>query len=145
MKRCLLTVLLLCLWGCGGEEKGEPAAQIALQTRLIVVNSDATPRRSNILSGNGGYRIVYPKRVTTGTNTTEAYSEDFFRLRVENDRTVVVESTLSGSEWIRGFFLVVDRLGEKRLFVVDSSETVGLLDFGALESTLFSDSDYWQK
>ena len=145
----------LMLAGCSKNSNNlkidEPVVPIVLSNQLAQVDKTNTVSRIRIISGNGGYRIILPKQLLiVPTNSIEFqnvdFSDDILSLRIEDGNNIVIERKLLTDQWVSGFFMVADRKGSKRIFVVDQTNICGnLYDFKELEHYYLNNSNYWQE
>jgi len=109
-----------------------------------------------IVSGNGGYKIVFPKQIKVISppyympedSVDVDYSDQILALHFDNQDHIVVELKLLTGQDVLGNFMVADSKGQKRILVVcDMPLGIWYGDdyFKAIESRLLNDPDYWQQ
>jgi len=168
MKKISLLVLLLSamaatLAGCSKDSNEQkiddpaPPVELKLSSQWATVDkSSPVDRHIRIVSGNGGYRIVLPKKIMFATWVYEKsrwehvdvdYSDEILALQIYNDQTVIVERKLLTDQNVAGFFMVTDNKGKKKIFVVTDTFVGDLPDsyFDDIKDRLLNDPDYWQE
>lgn len=144
----LLLSLILIFVGCGredGEDKNDTSTSITLNKQLISVDKSTTVGCIHIISGNGGYSIVLPKKISVGNKQID-FSNEILALSIDSASNIVAERKLLNDEMVSGEFMVTDCKGERELFVVNTLDVGGYLyDFDELEKHLLDNPDYWQK
>lgn len=157
MKKNNLLIYLLLLFtcsliGCNKTEeeqwkdvKKDSFSEIRLSKQLEVVDKVNIIAKIRILSGNGNYKIVLPKKMWLDGDYIDFINNEVLSAKIDNEGYIVIELKLLDEKMKNAIFMVTDSREMKRIFVVDSPMMVGnLYDFKAMESRLFDDSDYWQ-
>lgn len=118
---------------------------IKLNKQLILVDGEKDIAGSiNIISGNGNYSIVFPKKINVDGNLVP-FSSDVYSISIKDDNIIHAERKLLNKQYVDGLFLVIDSKRGKKLFAIGQAHNVGILyDFDALESRYLNDPDYWQ-
>jgi len=152
----LLSLLLVATFARCGKNKQQsgdelpPPVELKLSEWIASVNKVYNVNKDiRIVSGNGGYRIVLPKKIQVGWYTENPqfidYSDEILALHIDSNNTIVVERKVLNDQWISGYFMVADSKGQKRILVVIPQIPSGALyDIDEIESRLFNDPNYWQ-
>ncbi len=157
MKRSIIGVLcavsLVALFaGCDVEEG--PVLPLELLDAVAGMDKTDIIHRVYIVSGNGGYRIVYPRKINVipldfpgGLAAPEVdYSTRILYIHIDSDDNIVIERRLLTDEHVSGLFMVQDSKGQRRIFSVHQRRTGGgLVDLDDIEDRLLNDPDYWQE
>jgi len=177
----LLSLLsMVAFAGCGKNEQPSveppppPPIEIKLSKWLVSITSGYPFDKSIwIVGGNGGYRIVLPKKIELTTLTDWGrhveranvdYSDEILALQINSNNVIVIElklvSTLvSEPYWpdgsplyflepyysIEGYFMIVDSKGQKRIFMTGQVPAGGYFDIDEIEGRLLNDPNYWQE
>jgi hypothetical protein len=165
-----LFLLIFISIGCGSSKEQkpeEPILPINLNKISVVIwETPLTDNSIHITGGNGGYRIVLPKKIEfiiTGTNgkTETEYvdcSEDILTISIDSENRIVIEDKLQTNQEIEGKFMVTDSKGAKKIFMVlvypGSGGVIGwpvgiadpsnIFDLNAYLEDLMNNHDYWQ-
>lgn len=168
MKNTLLVPLfsMLCVALCScekgepqmqSEPEPEPIKQIELfdDENYICFRTSHNAETLKIVSGNGGYDLVFPKFIyldaVNGNNIDVPYSEyneEIFSLRIDEADNIVIERKSLFDRWIYGVFMVRDSKGARKLFAIDcipgDSSVAGLpVGVDYLWGHLTEDESYW--
>lgn len=145
---CAFIATFCCIVGC--EEPvidNVQSTPIKLNTWSLQLNvTDKTVGHINILSGNGEYRIVYPKMVSIVRDRV-AFSKEIFNIEIKNDNLIVVERKLLDELYVSGLFMVEDSKGEREIFCVgvyDPHSVTGIFTTYDDIKNYMNHPDYWQ-
>lgn len=123
------------------EEIPEPK-DIHLAIRVAVVDHLNTKDTLNIMSGNGNYKIITPKKITFYGEGETDYSNSFFDFEIKENQ-IIVERKLSSDVALSAFFLLTDDADKKTIFVVTNPDIQGLYYFDDIDSILIPNQDFW--
>lgn len=149
MRFIFMMVLSISLTGCQSSDDNNDGTYglikpIKLSKPMALVDQGTTTDMIRIMDGNDNYRIIFPKQIFIDGNYV-SYSENALKLFIDSENNIVVERTLLNAQMISGLFLIADKEGEKKLFVVDMLHIAGnLYDFEDLEKKYLNKTDYWQ-
>ncbi len=129
------------------EKTTDSRREIKLSKQLATVDA-TTPDQIHIISGNGGYKIIFPKKISIGEKYI-GYSDKILEVRIDEEDNIIIKRKLpleKDNEMLSGTFMITDSKGAKRLFIVDPRNIAGnLYDFDELEQKLQENPNYWQK
>ena len=148
----LLIFMAIIIYQCDEdnpeEEPIQPVVELELTGPLAWIDSANTVAKIYIIRGNGGYKVVYPRKIHFGYTSESSdyvdHSENLVKATID-DRCITIElkkqMTMRGV--IEGYLMITDSKDKKRL-IVFQTERLGLLDFRSLEKYYLDDDDYWQ-
>ncbi len=162
MRRKFIYILLILFLGAtvSGCDKNEPAKEsfttLELSKRYVMLDPAFEPTdQISILSGNGEYRIIYPKRINVGIYKADTgpiekdYSDDMLTIGIEdNIITIKCPPSSINDSGFTGYFLVKDSDGAKQIFEVEYPLSAGLRDSDAYDkylAKLLADKKFWQE
>jgi hypothetical protein len=97
-----------------------------------------------IVSGNGNYRIVYPKKIETSSGHVD-FSDTFFTVSLQGTKVLVERvPTYLGNSYYNAWIMIMD--GKKQKDVFNVSEIVwGIMSkpFDEERAHLLNDDNYW--
>jgi len=149
-----LLAMALTFSGCGKDKQpGPPPVELELSSQEAPLSwRGSLVCDIRIVSGNGGYKIVFPKQITIysgpGPQTVDYYPGEILALHIEGGDHIIIERKLLTDDWVYGCFMVTDSKDQKRII-----EVVNDLEFGypsksyfeKLESQYCNDPNYWQE
>lgn len=138
MKKYIIYALLILFFGAAiggcGESDNKPVEELpplGLSKIRVVLDPSRPTDEIEILSGEGGYYIVYPKVLNKGAYTAEGsleipYSDQIYSIRIDESNKILIECnplwierTRAGLESrANGVFIVRDRTGAKQTFEI---------------------------
>lgn len=145
----LLLLLIFIFAGCDQSENKEiidTRVEIRLNKQLATVDAN-TSDKIHIISGNGGYKIIFPKKISIGKESID-YSSKILEVRIDYENNITIKHRLSldDNRQVSGMFMVTDSKGAKKLFIVDPRDIAGnLYDFNEIQKKYQDDPNYWQK
>lgn len=151
----LITLLILVttlIVGCQKEKEMEeiPPVAIELSRRGVLLDTISTYAEISILKGNGGYKIIYPRKIEfedgeyTGLPNEVDYSEKILKVTINENKICIERLYTERNNYIGGSFLVVDSKNQKRLFVIDGTGIEGnFYDINEVEKYLLKKPEYW--
>jgi hypothetical protein len=157
LKSLLCALLLITLSSCS-EDLTKPTSSIPikLDDQQVYLTLSRNTGEIKIISGDGGYSIVFPKVILKyedkgGGGVEIPYSEYFeniLSLNLDRDDNIVIERKSRFNEHLEGIFMVKSGNGVKRLFQVTcwannvgNSGLEGSLD--SISGHLLNDESYW--
>lgn len=145
-----LLAMALTFSGCGKDKQpGPPPVELELSSQEAPLSwRGSLVCDIRIVSGNGGYRIVFPKQIIVYSGLvreTVDYSDEIFALHIERGDHIIVERKLLTNQWVGGYFMVTDSKDQKRIIEVGNDCVFSDPDFEKLESQYCNDPNYWQE
>lgn len=142
----LVFTLTFLFAGCSKSEDEETTIyrkEISLSTSGVGVDEITTIAQIHISSGNGGYKIVYPKEIWMEGQDIP-YSDTILAVHIDSTDHIIIERKLLDSSMVEGIFMVTDNKGAQSAFQVRTLHTTGGLDSKEHINAALNNPDYWQ-
>lgn len=147
MKKHLLIILLfipLVFVGCDKENEKEDTVELRTDMRGYLFGVDNLTCTISILSGNGGYELVYPKHIQVEDESVSDFDR-YIKISLKGSE-IYAERLINDETYITANFLLKDSKGQKKVIFFETSGYYGGLlgEYDELEEILINTPDYWR-
>lgn len=98
--------LTFIVYGCNKNSIDE-INPLKINKQLVLLDKETTVGKLHIMTGNGGYTLVFPKQISVDALQVD-YSESIVKLSIDNDDNIVIERRLLTDQNVSGLFILKD-------------------------------------